>query len=33
MLNICRMSGTGEVFKELKKRMVDVCCFQEVRRR
>ena len=27
------MSGKGEVCEELRKRMMDVCCLQEVRRR
>ena len=31
MWNIGSLSGEGDVCEELKKRMPDVCCLQEVR--
>ena len=31
MWNIGRLRGNGEVYDELRKRMIDVCCLQEVR--
>ena len=32
MWYLCNLSGNrGEVCDELRKRMIDVCCFQEVR--
>ena len=31
MWNIGCLSGKGEVCEELRKRMIDVCCLQEVR--
>ena len=33
MWNIGLMSGKEEVYKYLRKRMIDVCCLQEVRLR
>ena len=29
--NLGSLSGKGEVCEELRKRMIDVCCLQEVR--
>ena len=31
--SICRLSGKGDVCEELRKRMIDVSCLQEVRLR
>ena len=33
MWNVGSLSGKGEVCEELRKRMIDVCCLQEVRLR
>ena len=31
MWNLGRLGGKGDICKELRKRMIDMCCFQEVK--